>query len=313
MFSTRDLTVQQLRCFVAVAEEQQFTAAADSLNVAQPSISSQIQRLEEVLGTPLFHRGHRPVMLTDAGLELLPLARRVLSSLDDVFHGITEVDGLQRGHVTVGATPSIGSTLLPLVLANFHRSFPGISITTIERDSEVIAEDLESGALDLALVVMPLRRPTLENTILAIERLVVVVSQEHPLASREHISINDLRGVPMIMFAQGYELRTTTLNAFDSAGFSPTIALDGAEMGSVQAYITAGLGAAIVPSIIAANNDRLRVLHLESPTLERTIGLVRPMHHTLSRAAASLSQEITSYLAQSGWPTQEPGELRLPS
>ena len=300
------MTVQQLRCFVAVAEEQQFTAAADHLNVAQPSISSQIHRLEQVLGTPLFHRGHRPVMLTDAGLELLPLARRVLSSLDDVFHGITEVDGLLRGHVTIGATPSLGATLLPHVLARFHANYPGISLTIIERDSVVIGEDLKSGALDLALVVMPLRRPTLENTVLAVEKMVVVVPKNHPLAHRVAISITDLRDVPMIMFSEGYELRTSTLAAFDRAGFPPTIALDGAEMGTVQALIAAGLGAAIVPSIIAGDNDNLRVLQLESPTLERTVGLVRPLHHTLSRAAAALSHEIITYLAESGWPSMLP-------
>lgn len=312
MLTTRDLTVQQLRCFVAVAEEQQFTAAADVLRIAQPSISSQIHRLEQVLGTPLFHRGHRPVLLTDAGLELLPLARRVLSSLDDVVHGISEIDGLQRGHVTIGATPSLGAALLPDVLASFRAKYPGVSLSFVERDSVVIAEQLEAGVLDLALVVMPLRRPSLENTVLAIEKMVVVVAHDHPLASRSQITIADLHDVPMIMFSEGYDIRAATLAAFDRAGFAPTVALDGAEMGTVHAFVSAGLGAAIVPSIMATRHDSMHMLHLEAPILERTIGLVRPLHHSLSRAAAALSDEITTHLAEGGWPVSSAGELRFP-
>ncbi len=311
MLTSRDLTAQQLHCFVAVAEERQFTAAADLLNVAQPSISSQIHRLERVLGTPLFHRGHRPVLLTDAGLELLPLARRVLNGLDDIFHAISEVEGLRRGHVTVGATPSLSATLLPPILNAFHHDYPEIALTFVERDSLEIAEQLEAGALDLALVVMPLRRATLQTTVLAVEQMVVMVAPDHPLASRETITLSDLRGVAMIMFSEGYELRASTLAAFDRAGFAPTIALDGAEMGTIHSFVAAGLGAAIVPSIVAHGHDTVRVIHLEAPHLERTIGLVRPLHHELSRAAAALFSEITLYLAESGWPSPS-SELRAP-
>jgi DNA-binding transcriptional LysR family regulator len=311
MLSTRDLTIQQLRCFVAVAVEQQFTAAADSLRLAQPSISAQIHRLEKVLGTPLFHRGHRPVMLTDAGLELLPLARHVLSSLDDVVHGVSDVEGLRRGHVTIGATPSLGATLLPTVLALFHQRYPGISLTFIERDSVVLVDELETGALDLALVIMPLPRPTLKDVVLATEQLVVMVAKDHPLADRERISIADLRDVPMIMFREGYDLRSATLDAFHNAGIPATVALDGAEMGSIRAFVAAGLGAAIVPSIVAADSHQLRILHLEPATLERKIRLVRPLQHRSSRAATALSQEITSYLAKNGWPSHASVDLKL--
>jgi DNA-binding transcriptional LysR family regulator len=294
-----------------VAVERQFTAAADTLNLAQPSISAQVHHLEEVLGTPLFQRDRRPVMLTDAGLELLPLARRVLSSLDDVVHGVSEVEGLRRGHVTIGATPSLGVTLLPIALARFHHRYPGISITIVERNSVVLLEALESAALDLALVIMAQPRPMLDSVALAVEQLVVVVSRDYPLAQRDRISIADLDGVPMIMFREGYDLRSATFNAFARAGLSPTVALDGAEMGSVHSLVAAGLGAAIVPSIVATDDEEVKVLHMESPPLERTISLVRPLQHTPSRAASALSLEITSYLNEHGWPKSASLDLSL--
>jgi DNA-binding transcriptional LysR family regulator len=311
MVSTKGLSIQQLRCFIAVANEHQFTAAAETLDLAQPSISAQIHHLEEVLGTPLFHRGRRPVMLTDAGLELLPLARRVLSSLDDVVHGVSEVEGLRRGHVTVGATPSLGATLLPDALARFHRRYPGIAMTIVERDSVVLLELLEAAALDLALVITSLPHPTLDSVVLAVEQLVVVVARNHPLVRRDHVSIADLDGVPMIMFREGYDLRTATLEAFARAGVTPTVALDGAEMGSVHSFVAAGLGAALVPSIVAIDDEDVRVVHMASPPLERTISLVRPLHHTPSRAAAALSLEITDYLSEHGWPKNASLDLRL--
>ena len=312
MLMSRDLTVQQLRCFVAVADEQQFTAAADALHVAQPSISSQIHRLERILGATLFHRDQRPVALTDAGRALLPFARRVLEGLDDVLTAVTEIDDVLRGQLTIGATPSLGATLLPHALTTFHTRYPGISLRVVERDTEEIASRLESGELDLALAILPLHAASLESAVLAVERLVVVVAHDHPLASRSRVQLADLRGVPLIMFAEGYEIRTVTLAAFDKAGFSPTVALEGAEMGTCHAFVAAGLGAAIVPSLMASSHPGLHVLHLQSPVLERTIGLVQPRHRSLSRAANAFASELTAYLGERGWPGKSHAELHEP-
>ncbi len=310
MFTARDLTIQQLRCFVAVADEGQFTAAADELRVAQPSISAQIHRLEQVLNVALFHRGRRPIALTDAGVALLPLARRVLHGVDEVFQGADELEGLRRGHVTIGATPSIGATLLPLVLARFRQRYPNVSLSVVERHSEEIAESLEAGVLDLAVVVGPLARATLEQSTLAVERMVVVVGNDHVLADRDTITIGELRGVPLIMFHEGYDVRASTLHAFEAAGFAPLVALDGAEMATAHSFVAAGIGAAIVPSIVATMNDDLHVIELTDPVIERSICLVRDVRHTPSRAAQTLGDEITAFLESGGWPLGSGGFLR---
>ena len=310
MFSARDLTLQQLRCFVAVADEGQFTAAADELRLAQPSISAQIHRLEQVLGVSLFHRGRRPITLTDAGTSLLPFARRVLRGVDEVFQGADELDGLRRGHVTIGTTPSIGATLLPLVLARFRSRYPNVSISFVERHSEEIAQSIEAGTLDLALVVGPLVNETLDQTVLAIERMVVVVGVDHELATRDTIAIRELRGVPLVMFHQGYDVRAATIAAFEKAGFAPTIAIDGAEMATAHSFVAAGIGAAIVPSIVATMNNDLHVIHIDDQVMERTICLVRDVRHTLSRGATALRDEIVEFLNAGLWPTTDDGSIR---
>ncbi|HEV3187472.1 MAG TPA: LysR substrate-binding domain-containing protein [Acidimicrobiales bacterium] len=303
MMPTKSPTIQQLRCFVAVALTQQFTVAAASLNMAQPSLSQQIRHLEEVLGAALFQRSYRPVRLTDAGLELLPLARRVVNDLDDIFERVSDVTALRRGHVTVGATPSLGATLMPEALARFRRRYPGITVTFVERHSNELLDELESAALDLALVILPIPRPTLDSVVVATETLVVVVATDHPLAGRDLVSIRDLDGVPMIMFREGYDVKNATMDAFARADVTLNVALDGAEMGSVLSFVAAGMGAAIVPSIVAYANPDVKVLLVGPPTLQRTISLVRPLRHVSSQAATALSTEITDYLRERRWPT----------
>jgi len=311
MSSLTDLTVQQLQCFVAVAEEGQFTRAADRLHVAQPSVSFQIRRMEAVVGARLFHRGRGPAALTDAGVALLPLARRVLADLGQILTRAADLHGLRTGHVSIGATPSLATALLPSLLSRFHRSYPGITLEVTERDSLQLAEGLVDGTLDLAVAVFPLHHPELEHVPLAAEEMVAVVEHGHPLADRASIRMADLEGVPMIMFHEGYELRTMTLDAFEAAGLYPTVSVEGAEVGSVLSLVAAGLGAAIVPSIIIGDSPGVDVLRIARPALERQIGLVRHSSRTLSLAAAAMCEEIDAHLAEAGWPGAAVPGVRL--
>ncbi len=301
MLNEEGPTLHQLRCFVAVAETGQFTAAAEALGLAQPSLSAQVGRLEQTLGVELFHRTQRPVTLSDAGSALLPLARRALGSVHDVVRAVAEVEDLRRGHVTVGATPSLGATLLPRVLARFHHHHPDITLTVLERHSDDLADQLEQGALDLAVAILPMRRPGLEHAVLCVEELVVILPPDHPLAARSELRLDELRDLPLVMLRQGYNLRSSTMAAFDRAGIVPHVVLDGAEIASAHAYVAAGLGGAIVPGIAAAESTGLAVVSLAQPRLERVIGLVRPMGAPPSRATRALIEEIRQSLLADGW------------
>jgi DNA-binding transcriptional LysR family regulator len=303
--------IHQLEYFVAVADEGQFTRAAARLHVAQPSVSAQVRQLELTLGTSLFHRGSGPVTLTDAGEALLPIARRVLTDVIELVNEVAEVEGLRRGHVGIGATPSLSATLLPVVLGRFHTSHPGVSIAVSEQGSTHLLKGLASGELDLALAVLPVHEQGIERTVLAIEELVVAISDDHPLASRQRIGISDLADIPMVMFRDGYDLRTTTLAAFGEAGLAPRIAVEGGEMGSVISLAAEGLGAAIIPSIVAITDSRLHILRLDRPSLTREIALVSRLDRRPSNAASALANEIISSLKKHGWPHPVPLGLSL--
>lgn len=152
----RGMQFQQLLYFVAVAETRHFTRAAERVHVSQPSLSQQIKALENELGAELFSRARGNIALTDAGEALLPLARRILADADTARIEVQELAQLRRGRVRLGATPSLCTGLLPDVLRAFHDRHPGIQLLIEEGGSHDLVRELARGALDLALIVLPL-------------------------------------------------------------------------------------------------------------------------------------------------------------
>jgi DNA-binding transcriptional LysR family regulator len=300
---------------VAVAEERHFTRAAARLHVAQPSVSAQIRTLERSLGAELFYRDRKGVMLTASGEELLPLARQVTAGIEEAALRIQDLHGLTRGRVSIGATPSLATTVLPEVLGRFHKRHPGIALAVLEEGSHLLVERLAAGDLDLALVILPLRHSALETSALATEELVLAVGKRHRLAARarsnRRIAFRELAEEPLVMFREGYDLRSATVAAARSAGFVPKVAIEGGEMASVLAFVASGLGAAIVPSIVALRDPRLTIVRLANPALHRTIGLARRSDRTSSRAATALGTLIDELLSTGGWPGPRPVGLEI--
>lgn len=297
----RPVEIHQLRYFVAVAERRHFTRAARDLAVAQPSVSKQIRLLEEELGTPLLHRMRGNLTLTPAGEALLPWARRVLADLTSATDEVSELAGLRRGRLSVGATPSLTTAILPGALARFRGAYPGIDVKLHEAGSQDLVRELLEGVLDLALVILPARHAALVTTPLLEEELVVAVPADHSLASRKSVALTDLRDVPFVMFREGYDLRATTLAACASAGFKPRFAVEGGEMDGVLRMTEAGLGVAIVPSMVVARGGPLRPVRISKPALSRTIALAHRKDRRPSRAAAELIDDVVALVRSREW------------
>jgi DNA-binding transcriptional LysR family regulator len=306
------IELHQLRYFVAVAEERHFTKAARGLRVAQPSVSRAIRVLEEELGTPLFHRMKGNVALTPAGLVLLPWARRVLGDVDGATGEVRELADLRRGRLAVGATPSLTTTLLPPALAKFHAAYPGIELVVHEAGSRDLVAELEQGALDVALVIMPLRPAddTLETSPLLREELVVAVAHGHPFASRKTVPIAELKAQPLVMFRDGYDLRASTITACRRAGFEPTFALEGGEMDGVLRFTAAGLGVAVVPSLVIDPAGPLKAVRLAEP-LTRTIGFANRRDRRLSRAGREFVETVRGLVRTRDWMRTRPPGLTV--
>jgi DNA-binding transcriptional LysR family regulator len=287
------LELHQLRYFEAVARHLHFTRAAEELNVAQPSVSQQLAKLEAELGTRLFHRMKRRVALTPAGQAFLPRARRLLAELEEARAEVQELTGLRKGSLAIGATPSVSTHLLPPLLAQFNSLHPGIRLILREAGSRWLVQALESGELDLAIVILPLRQPVLETVPLLEERLVLAVAASHALASRAEVELRELRDIPLVMFREGYDLRDVTLAECHRLGFEPRVVVEGGEMDAVLRLAAAGLGVAVVPEMVVEPHAGLVGVPIGRPRLTRTIALARRRDRYLSAAARALSALLT--------------------
>ena len=294
------MQLSQLAYFVAVAEEGSFTRAAERVGVAQPSLSQQVKALESDLGAQLVHRTRGKVGLTASGETLLPVARRMLADAETARWEIRELAALGRGRVRLGATPSLCAGLLPAVLAEYRRRYPAIDIVVHESGSRDLQGELIHGALDLALVIDARLAddPELATVPLLTEELVVISRHEDPAPTgRARMSIAELKDVPLVMFRAGYDLRETTLTACRAAGFEPTFAIEGGEMDAVLEFVQAGLGVAVVPSMVV--RDRFRATPIGAPGLHRTILLARRRGLEPPRAAQALIEMLKEFLRTS--------------
>lgn len=288
------MQIQHLRYFVAVADLGHFTRAADSLGVTQPTLSKQIHTLEADLGTPLFDRGRGGPALTPAGAALLPIAGRILADVDTARREVQELVGLRRGRVRLGATPSLSTSLVPPVLGRFRAAYPGIELHLEQSGSQDLVRHLTGGELDLALIILPGHGtdPALRAEPLLTESLVVATLDD----VRGPVRIADLRERPLVMFRTGYDLRDATLDACRREGFVPRFAVEGGEMDSVLSLVEAGLGVAVVPSMVLAGHPRLRSAPLAPPGIQRTVAIAERRESTPTHAAAALRRTILAFL-----------------
>ncbi|MEV7357906.1 LysR substrate-binding domain-containing protein [Kitasatospora sp. NPDC091276] len=298
------MQLQQLRYFLAVAETRHFTRAAEAAHVAQPSLSQQIRSLERELGAELFHRTRGNIALTDAGEALLPLARRILADTESARLAVQETVQLRRGRVRLGAPPSLCTSLVPDVLRLFRDRYPGVALVVREGGSRDLVRWLAAGELDLALIITPPSgeaAPALAVTELLHEELVLVSAERR---TRRKVRVAELKGRPLVMFREGYDVREAALAACRAAGFEPEFAVEGGEMDAVLGFVRAGLGPAVVPGMVAARSG-LAVIPFAGPGLGRTIAVAHGHEVPLTRAAGALRTTLLAHLHHAA----ESGEL----
>lgn len=291
------MELRQLSYFVAVAEEAQFTRAALRVSVAQPAISAQIRRLERELGETLFHRDQRSVRLTAAGESLLPHARAALAAIERARDTIASLRGLLHGRLRIGVSRPVDHRLAE-TLGDFHRTHPAIEIALTEQHNEPLLESLSTGELDAAVVGthdQPLP-PHIRSRVIAAEPLVLGVHPGHPISRRTTVTIDDLRGEPMITLAHGSGLRTVLEDACRAAGFTPLITAETSELGSLVELAAAGLGVAIMPRSATSRAD-LTIVEISRPRLHRRTALAWNQDTTTPAGRAFLSIADRHFLA----------------
>src|ERR1700759_1167094 len=285
------MELRQLRYLVALAEELNFTRAAEREHVAQPALSQQIRRLEDEVGLPLVERTTRQVGLTEAGSVLVARARRVLAELDAAGTELQALRGMDTGHVTIGSMHTMGPVDLSLPLALFHDRHPGVGLTVREQSSEEMAEMLRVDELDLAFLSVTERVEShgLGLHQLVSEELVVVLPVDHPLSGRSKVRMAELAEEQFISFRAGARLRELLFAAGRQAGFEPRVTLESNESQRICRLVARGFGVAILPRSDAERpvEAEISVVRLVEPSLRRGITLASGEGRRLPPAVAA--------------------------
>ncbi|MGW0251179.1 LysR family transcriptional regulator [Nocardia goodfellowii] len=273
------MELRQLRYFVTVVEEANFTRAAARLHLAQPGLSAQIRQLERELGQPLLERGARSVTLTPVGAAVLPHARAALAAVDQVTQTVDEFTGLLRGQVRLGFVSGIAGEDFDLaaVLAAFHSDHPQVGISLSEHTSEEMLEALRHGDLDIALV--GLTGADIDATLdidIVLDTAVVAAVPAADEPARTRIPLAELAGRRLICLPRGTGLRGVLERACAAAGLTPEIAFEAANPGVLLQLAAHGLGTAVVPELSAAEAAEfgVRTMEITDPRLRGQLALV---------------------------------------
>jgi DNA-binding transcriptional LysR family regulator len=286
------LTLEQLRVFVAVAERQHMTRAAEALHLAQSAASAAIAALEARYGAKLFHRAGRGIVLTEAGALFLAEARSVLARAEAAELVLSELGDLRRGTLAVQASQTIASYWLPRYLVAFRQAHPGIEIRLTIGNTAQVAAAVHDGTAELGFVEGAVEDPALVAEPVARDRLVIVVAPGHPWATGGRIEPARLLETEWVLREPGSGTRSVFEAAVTGFGLSPDhlrVALELPSNEGVRGAVEAGLGATALSASVAAPSleaGLLQAIDLALP--DRSFHVLRRPERYRSRAAAAL-------------------------
>ena len=286
------MTLDQLRIFVAVAERQHVTRAAEALNIVQSAVSAAVSGLEGRHAVKLFHRVGRGIELTDAGRVFLGEARAVLARAEAAELVLADLSGLRRGSLRVHASQTIASHWLPRHLVAFRGAYPEIAVRLAVGNTADVARAVNEGTAELGFVEGEVDDPAVASTVVAQDRLVLVVPPGHPFAASGALTATDLAAHPWVLREEGSGTRSVFEAAIAAADVSPgdlMVALELPSNEAVLAAVEAGAGASVLSEAVVTGKlaaGTLVVAPFPLPT--RTFRMLRHKERYQSRAADAL-------------------------
>jgi DNA-binding transcriptional LysR family regulator len=310
------MEIRQLRAFLAIAELGTFTAAAHRVHVTQAAISMQIRQLENELGSKLFVRAPRRVMLTEAGEHLLQRARQILRDHDAALDEIAELAGAERGRLRVGSASAMVTTdVLPLLLKEMRKQHAHAEVTVASGTSEALVQQILSGELDLAFVSLPVEARGINTERLSQDQLVAIASPLHRLAKQRTVSAYTLAGEKLILGERGGNTRRLIDQFFAQAGVTLRVAMELSRQAAIRRMVEEDMGVGIVPLLTVVDevekgrlvrwwiegahiNWEMGIARLtggyESPIMQTFIRLSRNYFGDSPRAATTKKSKIAS-------------------
>lgn len=295
-----NITLRQLRAFIAVAEFGRFNLAARSLHLTQSAVSILIRELESEIGVRLFDRHTRMVSLTLVGQEFLPQARKILKDLELAVGGVRDNASLKRGQVTIAASIVLAATIVPPIIARFMRTYPEITINIRDMPEEAITPALKRNEVDIAVGTLSEEDPEITATPLLRDKLMVVCREDHRFAKRKSVRWAELKDETLITLAATNPLRNLVEHNLLRVvpNFRPKYEVRFST--TAISMISAGMGVAVLPenSSQLASAVQVKTVDLIDPLVMRDVSLLQRRHHSLSPAAEHLKAVFIASAAQ---------------
>lgn len=275
------MTITQLNYVLAIAEHKNFTKAAEKCFVTQPTLSTQIQKLEEELEVLIFDRSKKPIELTDVGRKIVHQAKNIVNESDRIQDIVDQQKGFIGGEFKIGIIPTVMPTLLPMFLKSFIKKYPKVKLSIEELTTEEIISRITDGHLDAAIASTPLENPTLKERVIFYEPFVAYITEEHRLFGKKKIEVDDLDLSDMLLLEDGHCFRDGVLNLCKTlkAHEDDQFQLESGSIETLVRLSNEGLGMTLLPYLHTLELDKSlekNLHHFAEPTPAREVSII---HH----------------------------------
>lgn len=295
----------QLRTFLEVAKQGSFSRAGQKVFRSQSAVSAQIRQIESEYGERLLDRSGKTVRLTPAGEVFREYAQRMLSLRDESLRAVADHGNDPRGVLALGANEATCLYVLPNVFAEYLRLYPSVQVSIYRNFSHKILERLDSGAIDVGIVTLPVKMPMLKVRTIFRDRLVLMVSADNPLAQHDKVPISMVVEQPLILPRTGFTRRIMD-KLFRPYRDKLQVRMELPSIGMIKSFVAAGLGVSLISESFARDevqSGKVKLIALKDNELSRELGLAYRRNRSLPRAAEVFIELLQRRTAQSGQKT----------
>lgn len=279
----------QLTTFIEISKLGSFSRAGQKLFRSQPAVSAQVRQLEQEYGERLFDRGRKSVRLTSAGEALYEYAERLVNMRNESLRAVADKATVPRGVLALGANEATCLYVLPEAFAEYHRLYPSVQISIYRNFSHKVLQKVEDGSVDVGIVTLPAKSPSLKTHSIFRDRVMLMVSPRNPLAKMKTVRMKDIADQPLIFPRTGFT-RQLLDKHFRPYRSRLQITMELTSVGMIKCFVAAGLGVSLISASFARNEVRageVKLIPVADVEMWRELGLVYRRDRTLPRAASA--------------------------
>jgi len=308
------MTLTQLEYILAVADTGSFSHAARQCHVTQPTLSMQIQKLEEELGIVIFDRTKQPIKATSVGEEVLAQARLVVRGAQHLKEVVDDAKGSLKGELRIGIIPTLAPYLLPLFLKKMKQVYSHLHLTFEELQTEVMVEKIRSHSLDLGIAVTPVDDLNIASHVLFYEPFVAYFSKGHPLLARKTVDEKDLSAEDVLLLNEGHCFREQSLSLCRNKKhvLGKAFSFESGSLETLKKLVDQGESFTLLPYLAALDvQDRKRLRAFSEPVPTREVSLIHGPHFQRKALLHALIENITTNLPQGLSPVRARNQIKV--